>query len=161
MSETVIRPLREPAEARLCAAFLSASEPWITLGITAEMAYERLMDSTREVHLAFHEERIAGVLSLFLAGPLNGYIQLLAVAPEFRRRGIGRRLVAFAEDRIFPHSPNVFLCVSSFNHEAQALYARLGYERVGELPDFVVKGHSEILLRKTRGPLLGYPPVSA
>jgi hypothetical protein len=30
---------------------------------------------------------------------------------------------------------------------------------VGELPDFLVKGHSEILLRKTRGPLLTFTPA--
>jgi ribosomal protein S18 acetylase RimI-like enzyme len=48
---------------------------------------------------------------------------------------------------------NVFMCVSSFNIEAKRLYIRLGYEVVGELRDYIVAGHSEILLRKTIGPL--------
>jgi ribosomal protein S18 acetylase RimI-like enzyme len=52
----------------------------------------------------------------------------------------------------------VFLCVSSFNERAQKLYQRLGYERVGELPDYVVKGYSEILMRKTRGPIFDFKP---
>ena len=158
MNKIVIRPLRDAAEARLCAEFVGASEPWITLGVSVQMAFERLTDSSREVHVALQGGQICGVLSLFLAGPLNGYIQLLAVHPEFRGRGIGTRLVAFAEQKIFLQSPNVFLCVSSFNRQAQKFYARLGYKRIGEFPDYVVKGHSEILMRKTRGPLMGFKP---
>jgi ribosomal protein S18 acetylase RimI-like enzyme len=67
-------------------------------------------------------------------------------------------MIEFAEQRIFRQSPNVFLCVSSFNKHAQKLYERLGYQHVGELPDFVVRGYSEILMRKTRGPLLEFKP---
>lgn len=46
----------------------------------------------------------------------------------------------------------MFLCVSDFNPRARALYERLGYELVGELPDFLVRGQAELLYRKTRGP---------
>ncbi len=42
---------------------------------------------------------------------------------------------------------------SSFNSRAKALYERLGYEMVGELKDYLVKGHSEYLFRKTIGPI--------
>jgi ribosomal protein S18 acetylase RimI-like enzyme len=42
----------------------------------------------------------------------------------------------------------VFLLVSSFNAGARALYERLGYEQAGELPDYVIDGHSEILMWK-------------
>ena len=59
----------------------------------------------------------------------------------------------FAEERIFRDSPNVFLCVSSFNTRAKALYERLGYELVGELKDYIVKGYSEYVFRKTVGPI--------
>jgi len=60
--------------------------------------------------------------------------------------------MGFAEERILRQSPNVFLCVSSFNHRAKTFYKLLGYQRVGELPDFLVQGQVEILMRKTRGP---------
>jgi len=158
MHPLALRPLREPTEARFCANFIVASEPWLTLGLTADQAFQRLTDPSREVHLATVNEQIVGVVSLHLSGPLNGYIQLIAVHPDWRGRGLGTQLIGFAEQRIFRQSPNVFLCVSSFNVQAQKLYARLGFQRVGELADFVVKGHSEWLLRKTRGPLLEYTP---
>jgi ribosomal protein S18 acetylase RimI-like enzyme len=48
------------------------------------------------------------------------------------------------------------MCVSSFNEGARRLYERLGYTVVGELTDYIVQGQSEILLRKTRGPLAGF-----
>lgn len=150
--------LRTKSEARCCAEFIVASEPWITLGLTFAQAVARLTDPTREVHIAKKDGQIAGVLILFLNGTFKGYIQTIAVHPNWRSRGIGTRLIKFAEQRIFRLSPNVFLCVSSFNRQAQKFYKRLGYDRVGELKDFVVRGHSELLLRKTRGPLCDFEP---
>jgi ribosomal protein S18 acetylase RimI-like enzyme len=81
------------------------------------------------------------------------------VAAERRGRGIGARLVSYAEARIFRESPNVFLCVSSFNPDARRLYERLGYALVGELTDYIVAGHSELLFRKTIGPIGAYRAV--
>ena len=100
-----------------------------------------------------------GVVILDLAGTLNGYIQILAVHPGLAGAGVGAQMIAWAEERIFRQSPNVFLCVSSFNERAQKFYQRLGYQRVGELSDFLTAGHAEILLRKTRGPWLGFQPT--
>lgn len=44
------------------------------------------------------------------------------------------------------------MCVSSFNVEAFKLYQRLGHEVIGELKDYLVRGHAEVLLRKSTGP---------
>ena len=52
------------------------------------------------------------------------------------------------------------MCVSSFNPDALRLYRRLGYMIVGELRDYLVAGHSEILLRKTQGPWSGWTPLA-
>ena len=158
MNDLVIRLLQDAAEARFCARFMAASEPWLALGLTEELAFQRLTDPAREVHVALLENQTVGALILHLSGPLNGYIQTIAVHPDWRQRGLGARMMAFAEERIFRQSPNVFLCVTAFNRRARAFYEKLGYERVGELPDFLAKGASEILMRKTRGPLLSFIP---
>jgi ribosomal protein S18 acetylase RimI-like enzyme len=63
---------------------------------------------------------------------------------------VGSELIAFAERRTAEVSPALFLCVSSFNERARALYERLGFRRVGELPDYVERGYSEILMCKQR-----------
>jgi ribosomal protein S18 acetylase RimI-like enzyme len=148
-----IRPLESEAEAQWCARLMSFSEPWVTLGRTYQESLERMRDDARERYLARLGSVLAGFLVLNLKGAFVGYIQSVCVAPEQRRKGIGARLVGFAEERILRESPNVFLCVSSFNHEARRLYERLGYRMVGTLADYLVRGHSELLLRKTIGPI--------
>lgn len=90
-----------------------------------------------------------------MTGAFVGYIQTICIDPARRGQGLGSRLVEFAEQRILMVSPNVFMCVSSFNLDARRLYERLGYKVVGELTDYIVRGRSEVLLRKTLGPLTG------
>ncbi len=132
---------------------MTASEPWITLGRGYLESLRLLQDPTRETYLARQDGARVGFIILNMKGAFVGYVQTICVAPEARGRGLGTRILAFAEERIFRESPNVFMCVSSFNPDAQRLYERLGYERVGELRDYLVRGHSEILLRKTIGPI--------
>jgi ribosomal protein S18 acetylase RimI-like enzyme len=91
-----------------------------------------------------------------MTGAFVGYIQTICVDPRCRGRGLGSTLLQFAEQRIRTASPNIFMCVSSFNERAQRLYQRHGYAVVGELTDYIVKGHSEILLRKTFGPITSF-----
>jgi [ribosomal protein S18]-alanine N-acetyltransferase len=129
------------------------SEPWITLGRTYEESLQIIADSSKEVYLARLEGELSGFIILNLKGAFTGYVQTICIDPKSRGKGLGTTLLRFAEERIYRESPNVFLCVSSFNPEAKRLYERLGYETIGELKDYIVKGHSEILMRKTIGPL--------
>jgi len=126
--EVFIRPSQGQAEACFCVGFMIASEPWITLGLTFNQAIQRLTDPTREVHVAIVHDEIIGVVILHLPGPLNGYIQTIAVHPDWRCRGIGTRMIEWTEERIFHQSPNVFLCVSSFNHHAQDTRGLAGFQ---------------------------------
>jgi len=151
-----LRPLANDADADRCARVMSTSEPWQTLGRGYDASLAVVRDPASEVHIAELGNKFAGFVILQLAGPLNGYIRTIAVAPEFRGHGVGTRIIELAEERIFRVSPNAFLCVSSFNDRARALYERLGYRYVGEFADFIVSGHSELLYRKTRGPWSGF-----
>jgi ribosomal protein S18 acetylase RimI-like enzyme len=130
-----------------------SSEPWITLCRTYNEAMKILRDPSREVYVAVIKDEIAGFVIFLMRGALTGYIQTVCVKPEWRNREIGSRLLKFAEDKILKRTPNVFMCVSSFNKDAQRLYRRLGYEIIGEMKDYIVPGHSEILLRKSIAPL--------
>ena len=156
-----IRPLAGAAEAETCARLMAGSEPWLTLGRSYEASVRLLQDPTREIYVADDAGAVGGFVVLCLAGAFVGYIQTVCVAPDQRGRGLGARLVAFAEDRVFRVSPNVFLCVSSFNPDARRLYERLGYAYVGQLSDYLVRGHSELLYRKSLGPWAEFVPRSA
>jgi len=144
-----IRKLQSTNKAHRCALLMSNSEPWITLGRTYDDSLKMLLDPLIEVYLAVVEDEIIGFIILQMHGAFKGYIQTVAVDAEWRNKGIGSRLLKFAEGLIFSQTPNVFICVSSFNKKAQELYKRLGYETIGELKDYMVSGHSEILMRKT------------
>jgi ribosomal protein S18 acetylase RimI-like enzyme len=153
-----IRKLRDNIEAEICAQMMAGSEPWITLRRNHEAALKLLTDASREVYVAVHHRDIVGFTILVMHGAFVGYIQSICVAPAWRSHGIGSQLVAFAENRIFRDAPNAFICVSSFNQGAQRLYTRLGYEVIGELKDYIIPGHSEILLRKSIAPLAEFQP---
>jgi len=157
--EVAIHPLRHADEVEACAKFMAGSEPWITLRRTHQDAINLVQDSVKEVYVALVNGSVVGFIILDMRGPFAGYVQTIGVMPEWRNRGIGKKLIAFAEARIFRESPNVFLCVSSFNTRAQKLYAQLGYERIGELKNYVISGHAEILMRKTTGPRNGLRPL--
>lgn len=145
-----IRPLGSDAEAEACARMMASSEPWKTLGRGHAACLERMRDASKERYVAVGEDGAPiGFIVVNMQGAFVGYIQTVCVAEGERGRGLGTALVRFAEERIFRDSPNVFLCVSSFNPDARRLYETLGYATVGELTDYLVRGHSEILMRKT------------
>ncbi|MBV9926929.1 MAG: GNAT family N-acetyltransferase [Acidobacteria bacterium] len=147
-----IRPLAGASETEDCARMMADTDPWLTLGRNYEACLQTVGDQSKEVYVARLGGAVAGFLIINMAGPFAGYIQTVCVHPRRRGQGIGSRLIRWAEERIFRESPNVFMCVSSFNGGAAKLYRRLGYEVVGELKDYVVRGHSEFLLRKSAGP---------
>jgi type I restriction enzyme R subunit len=53
----------------------------------------------------------------------------------------------------------VFMCVTSFNHQAQKLYYRLGYEKIGELKNHIIEGADEYILRKQVSPISEFKPL--
>jgi ribosomal protein S18 acetylase RimI-like enzyme len=132
---------------------MSTSDPWIFFGRTFEQCLDRVTNPAGEVWVARKNGIARGFIILVLQGAFVGYIQVVCVAADARSSGVGSRLVAFAEERVFRQFPNVFLCVSSINPRARQLYERLGYSLVGELDDYLVRGYSEFLMRKTVGPL--------
>jgi [ribosomal protein S18]-alanine N-acetyltransferase len=148
-----LHPLQYPEDVDWCSRLMLASEPWVTLRRNYNACRAMLEDQSRERYLVRCDGERAGFLIINMnTGPLTGYIQSIGVSPAMRGRGVGTKVMAAAEERIFRDSPNVFLCVSSFNSGARRLYERLGYEIIGELKNHLIDGHGEILLRKSRGP---------
>lgn len=151
-----ILPFPDDLDLPAIASLMAASDPWRTLGRSAESCLAVLKDSSKERYAALQGDTFAGFVILNLRGAFVGYLQTVFVAPAARGGGVGTALVNFAEERIFSAHVNVFLCVSAFNTGAQRLYERLGYTRVGVLTDYLAVGQSELLLRKTRGPIGSY-----
>ena len=159
MKEIEIGRLAGDAEARACAEMMASSDPWVFFGRTFEQCLARITNPSGEVWVARERGMPRGFIILLLQGAFVGYIQVVCVAANARGSGLGSRLVRFAEERIFREFPNVFLCVSSINPRARQLYERLGYTLVGELDDYLVRGHSEFLMRKSVCPLAEFLPA--
>lgn len=154
-----IEPARNDTDREACARIMCTSDPWVTLGRTYERCLTAVSDPARELYVARTADEVEGFILLTMKGQIPGYITSVCVAASVRGSGLGTQLVAFAEQRIHRESPNVFLCVSSFNPGARRLYERLGYQFVGTLKDFLVEGYDELLFRKTIGPWSTFTPA--
>jgi ribosomal-protein-alanine N-acetyltransferase len=70
-------------------------------------------------------------------GSGQGDIQTIAVAPEARRRGLGRALmVALLDEARRRAATEVFLEVRADNPNAEALYVSLGFEQIAVRPNY-------------------------
>jgi ribosomal-protein-alanine acetyltransferase len=79
------------------------------------------------------EGTVVGYAGLLAAeGGGEGDIQTIAVAPDARGRGVGRRLMlALLEEARRRRAREVFLDVRADNPTAQSLYLSLGFEEIG------------------------------
>ena len=131
------------------AALMAGSEPWITLGRTLDTCRLVCQGADNLVFVAWEGRARVGFVILQRRGVVGSpYLATIAVAEAARGRGIGSVLLRFTEDYFRPEARHLFLCVSSFNERARALYERHGYRQVGELPDYFIPGASEILMLK-------------
>ncbi|HJU05167.1 MAG TPA: GNAT family N-acetyltransferase [Nitrospiraceae bacterium] len=135
---------------------LADSDPWKTLGYTASH-WERLFDPLPSGRDGFIIERGGNLAGMALIRPrflFGDYLELLAIAPSMQGHGWGRELLRHVEGVVFARVKNLFLCVSDFNAGARRFYRREGYQEIGPIPNFLIPGTAEILLRKTTGPAL-------
>ena len=131
------------------AAMMAGSEPWITLGRTLDTCRLVCQNPDNLVLVAWEGRARVGFVILQRRGVAGSpYLATIAVEETARGRGIGSALLCFTEDYFRSEARHLFLCVSSFNRRARALYERHGYVQVGELPDYFIPGSSEILMLK-------------
>ena len=103
------------------------SDPW------SEIAFQEALSSEWTFGLVADSARGAAGYLIGREAAASGEILNLAVAPEFRQRGIGGALLeeglrAFGRRR----ATEVFLEVRESNHSAQALYLARGFRPVGQ-----------------------------
>ena len=136
------------------AGWLAASDPWLTLRLDTAYCRKAFEGHSRECWTISVNGSTAGFVILQMAGTFRGYIQTLFIAPEFQGKGLGHQLLDFCEAHIGRTSPNIFICVSSFNEGARRLYESRGFEQIGVLKDFIRSGYDELLYRKSIGPFV-------
>jgi ribosomal-protein-alanine N-acetyltransferase len=145
----------------VCAAMMMQNDPWVRLGMNYAYCLKAFDGDFKEIFVLKKDNKIIGFVVMQTQGTFKGYVQTICIDAANRGGGYGTKLLRFCEGRILQYSPNIFICVSSFNEGAIQLYYKLGYQLVGELKDFVKKGSTELLLRKTVGGLADYVLPSA
>jgi len=136
------------------AAWIAALEPWRSLGYGAAGLARFLRRTARGAGVLIAREsgartgRVVGVLCRQEGVLLGDFISLVAVRAEAAGRGVGRALVARAEELTAGRRRWLFVSADARNRDALAFYRKLGFVRVGRLPDLIKAGHTEILLRK-------------
>lgn len=109
----------------------------------------------KDVYVALDDnEKCLGFIYYMTNGVFGSYpyLHIVAVKEEYRNYGIGKRLMKFFEDNASDSSSaKYFLTVDDFNPEAKKLYESLGYQCVGELPDFYKEGVNCYLMMKRKG----------
>jgi ribosomal protein S18 acetylase RimI-like enzyme len=143
-----------PARARAQAAWIAEIDPWRGLGYRAAPLghYLARMATAGDAWVATAGRRgkPLGVVVATDGFLLGGFIALLAVRPEAAGQGIGQALVAHVAARVFAKRRWLFVSCDKSNLAALRFYRRLGFRRVGALPDLVRDGRTELLLRRPR-----------
>lgn len=86
-----------------------------------------------DLSVATVEGHIAGFLVVRFAAPDEGEILNLAIAPEFRRHGLARQLLA----ALCEHFRGwLFLEVRESNQGARSLYETFGFQEIRRIPNY-------------------------
>jgi ribosomal-protein-alanine N-acetyltransferase len=97
---------------------------------------------------------IAGYAGLLAPrGAKEGDIQTIAVAPEARRRGLGRVLMtSLLNEARRRGAREIFLEVRADNPGAEELYASLGFERLGVRPGYYQPDNVDAIVMRASVP---------
>jgi ribosomal protein S18 acetylase RimI-like enzyme len=145
----------EKGQARDCLSCVKNSELWETYFKSNASAVNDIeeMISKKQIYIALNQKNeCIGFMGVIHNGCFHkfSYLSLIAVENGYRNKGIGKQLLTKFEEMGFKQADKVFLLVSGFNHKAQLLYKKIGYKKVGKIPDLFKKGVSEHVLVKCK-----------
>ncbi|GAA3136523.1 ribosomal protein S18-alanine N-acetyltransferase [Streptosporangium carneum] len=103
---------------------------------------------TRHYVVALVGEEIVGYAGLFAAGD-QADVQTIAVSETHRRAGIGGAMLAeLLAEAVRRGAQSIFLEVRADNPEAQAVYDRFGFGRIGVRRRYYEDGTDAIMMKK-------------
>jgi ribosomal protein S18 acetylase RimI-like enzyme len=137
--EGLIKLLRDSVEGGASVGFLSPLKRELAEAFWSDMLRE--VGSSRVMLVATTEEGdVAGSVQLALRQKENGRhraeVQKLLVHSRFRNQGLGRRLMEEIEIEARQRGLTLLVLDTIEGELAEQLYLRLGYVRVGEIPQY-------------------------
>lgn len=106
-----------------------ASLPFKPKGRESKQMMEQQMKAFPKLFIgAFHEGKLVGVVIGSYEGRMKGWINRLAVDPEYRQKGIAQQLVKSVEKALEKHGAAIFCALIEVpNEESLGLFQKMGY----------------------------------
>jgi ribosomal-protein-alanine N-acetyltransferase len=142
----------QPARRAEAAALAHLSERFIEAGLRPSWGEVRIAWHIRDpesvVLTARHGGDLAG-FAIMRYGDERAHLNLLAVVPGHRRRGVARGLLTWLEESALTAGTFVIaLELRAGNAVARAFYAALGYQETGEVPGYYQGLEAAIRLKR-------------
>jgi ribosomal protein S18 acetylase RimI-like enzyme len=143
-----LRALRD-GEEQFIAARLAEMDPWQSLRSTPEglERYLKRHDPCLSRYALWQEDRLIGVIAVRTPWLRGAYLELLSVFDEAQGQGVGHSLIKWLAAEGSRAGTNLWATVSASNQRARRFYERYGFVPIGDIPDLVRAGCTEILLR--------------
>jgi ribosomal-protein-alanine N-acetyltransferase len=130
----------EPARAADAARLAAMSHQLVEWGLRPAWGAQRISWHVRHpesVVLTARDDRTIAGFAIMRYGDEAAHLNLLAVDPAHRRRGIARRLLTWLEESALTAGTFIIgLELRAQNREAQDFYRVLGYCEVGRVPGY-------------------------
>ena len=130
----------EPARVADAACLAAMSHQLIESGLRPAWGAQRISWYVRHpesVVLTARSDRSIAGFAIMRYGDDLAHLNLLAVEPAHRRRGIARRLLTWLEESALTAGTFIIgLELRAQNQEAQDFYRALGYQEVGRVPGY-------------------------
>ncbi len=134
-------PRARRAARRAASPIATPSSPSSTARLPAALVGYRLDDPYELGDLDALPELVRPLVELEALAPGSWYVNVLATFPEFRRRGIARKLLDLAETKAAEAgAPSLSVIVAAENDRAMRLYASADYGPLATSPVFMFPG---------------------
>ncbi len=155
----------EPARLADATALAAMSRELVESGLRPSWGSERICAHIRHPESMVLVARRGGLIAGFAImryADETAHLNLLAVDPLHRRRGVGQRLVRWLEESALTAGTfTVALELRAENHGTRAFYAALGYRELAQIPGYYQGVEAAIRMqRDVRAPSTT-PPAQA
>jgi len=113
--------------------FITTLEALSEVNMSVEETQEVFEDVNSHIYVALINERIVGTITLLVEkkiihrGGKAGHIEDVAVHPDFQRKGIGEKIMNYAEEQAI--EANCYKIMLDCSEQVQGFYEKLGYKK--------------------------------